>query len=156
MKRPILLITLLLSTSAHALEKCPSDISARWHNCFGSITFGPGEWEGDKYVGEWKDDKRTGQGTYTWTSGAKYVGEWKDNKVHGQGTYTYASGDKYVGEQKDGKRHGQGTYTYADGTIERGYFSNDEYVPDICEGMGLTKGTEAFGNCVVELIKTID
>ena len=29
---------------------------------------------------------------------------------------------------------------------------NNEYVPDICEGMGITKGTEAFGNCVVELI----
>lgn len=32
---------------------------------------------------------------------------------------------------------------------------NNEYVPDICEGMGITKGTEAFGNCVVELIKKL-
>ena len=30
-----------------------------------------------------------------------------------------------------------------------------DYVPDICEGMGLTKGTEAFENCVVELIKKL-
>ena len=133
MKRLILLTTLLLSTSAYALENCPSDTSARWHNCFGSLTLE----SGSKYVGEWKDDKRHGQGTYTFGTG-----KWE--------------GDKYVGEWKDDKKHGQGTYTFAGGTIERGYYSNGEYVPDICEGMGLTKGTEAFGSCVVETIKTID
>jgi hypothetical protein len=70
-------------------------------------------------------------------------------------TYTYDNGDKYVGEHKDDIKHGQGTYTHADGAIERGYFMNDEYVPDICEGMSLTKGTDPFGQCVVELIKEI-
>ena len=68
-------------------------------------------------------------GTYTYADGDKYVGEWKDDKYHGQGTYTSPSGGKYVGEWKDG-----------------------EYIPDICEGMGLVKGTESFGNCVVKLI----
>ena len=29
---------------------------------------------------------------------------------------------------------------------------NDEYVPNICEEMGLVKGTESFGNCVLKLI----
>ena len=71
------------------------------------------------------------------------------------GAYTFADGEKYVGEWQDDKRHGQGTYTFANGTIERGYYMNNEYVPDICEGMGITKGTEAFGNCVVELIKKL-
>ena len=33
---------------------------------------------------------------------------------------------------------------------------NGEYVPTICENMGLTEGTESFGNCVVELIKQIN
>ena len=31
----------------------------------------------------------------------------------------------------------------------------DEYVPTICENMGLKKGSDPFGQCVVELIKQI-
>ena len=71
------------------------------------------------------------------------------------GTYTYASGAKYVGEYKDSEKHGQGTYTYPDGTKDSGYWMNDEYVPDICENMGLSKGTSEFGQCVLKLIETI-
>lgn len=111
---------------------------------------------GEKYVGEWKIGKRTGKGTYTWADGDKYVGEFKDGKKHGRGTYTYADGSKYIGEYKDEAMHGQGTFTYADGTEERGYHMNDEYVPTICENMGLTKGSDPFGNCVLELIKEIN
>ena len=33
---------------------------------------------------------------------------------------------------------------------------NDVYVPDICEGMGLTKGSDPFGQCVVSLINEIN
>ena len=29
---------------------------------------------------------------------------------------------------------------------------NDDFVPNICEGMGLAKGTESFRNCVLKLI----
>ena len=171
MKKLILLSTFFFSISIHALPDCPSDTSVRWDNCFGTFTFA----NGDKYVGEYKDNTRHGQGTATFASGNKYVGEFKDNKRHGQGTYTFANGDKYVGEHKNslfhgqgtltfangdkyvGEHknslfHGQGTYTYANGKRLLGYFMNDEYVPDICEGMGLVKGTESFGNCVVRLI----
>ena len=119
---PVLLILFYVGDAA-ALPDCPS--SGYFDNCYG----------------EWAFD-----------NGDKYVGEWKDDKNHGQGTYSYAEGDKYVGEYKDGLRHGQGTYTYAGGTTERGYFSNNEFVPDICEGMGLTKGSDAFGNCVLKLM----
>ena len=63
----------------------------------GTITFGKGKWEGDKYVGEWKDGKYS-QGTYTWSDGRKYVGEFKDGTQNGQGTFTYPDGSKYVGE----------------------------------------------------------
>ena len=90
------------------------------------------------------------------TNISDYIGLYKDGKRHGQGTFTWADGDKYVGEFKDDKRHGQGTYTYASGTVERGYFMNGEYVPEICEGMGLAKGTEAFGNCVLKLIDEVN
>ena len=151
----------------------------------GTFTWGKDtEWAGEKYVGEFKDNKRHGQGTYTYANGDKYVGEFKDgkchgqgtytfginsewagdkyvgehkdNEFHGQGTYTYASGDKYVGEWKDGDQYGQGIYTYPDGREERGYHMNDEYVPTICENMGLKKGTESFGQCVVSLINEIN
>ena len=91
---------------ASALPNCPSDASARYHNCFG--------------------------------------------------TYTYAGGDKYVGEFKDDKYHGQGTYTFASGSIQRGYSMNGYFVLDICEDMGLTKGSESFGQCVLKLIDEID
>ena len=146
----------MLSINAQALKDCPSDPSARWHNCFGTFNWTSGSFKGHKYTGEWQDDKKHGQGTYFYADGAKYVGEFKDDQFHGQGTYTWTSGAKYVGEYKDDKRHGQGTYTYANGTVERGYYMNGEYVPDICEDMGLAKGTEAFGNCVVELINQVN
>ena len=172
-----LIIALLFTYNATAssLPNCPSDPSLRWDNCVGTYIWPDGE----KYVGEWKDTKMHGQGTYTFTDGEKYVGEFKDGKRHGrgtnifadgekyvgeykdgkrqgQGTYTYASGAKYVGEYKDGKMHGQGTYTYPSGEEERGYHMNDEYVPTICENMGLKKGSESYGNCVLELIKEIN
>ena len=35
--------------SASDLPDCPSDLSVRWHNCFGTYTNS----KGDKYVGEW-------------------------------------------------------------------------------------------------------
>ena len=74
---------------------------------------------------------------------------------NGQGTFTFAEGDKYVGEWKDGKQNGQGTYTFASGIKAVGYFMNGEYIPDICEGMGLVKGTDSFGNCVLKLIDNL-
>ena len=99
------ILALSLSGGLYALPDCPSDTSARWHNCFGTYISS----EGDKYVGEWKEDKQ----------------------------------------------HGQGTYTFANGTLARGYYMNDQYVPSICQDMGLTKGTEAFGQCVLKLIDEI-
>ena len=179
MKKLILLSTFFISISVHALPNCPSDTSIRWDNCFGTYTYASGnkyvgEWKddkmhgqgtytyanGDQYVGAFKDDKMHGQGTYTWGSGPNYqdvyVGEFKDNKKHGQGTYTWGSGpnyqDVYVGGFKDDMYHGQGTYTWADGDQEVGFYFNDQYIPDICEGMGLVKGTESFGSCVLKLI----
>ena len=178
MKKLILLSTFFISISVHALPNCPSDTSIRWDNCFGTYTWA----EGDLYVGEFKDNKKHGQGTYTHASGAQYIGEYEDDKMHGQGTYTYASGAQYigefkddkmhgqgtytwgpgpnyqdvnVGEFKDDKRHGQGTYTWANGKTTKGFFMNDGYIPEICEDMGLVKGTESFGNCVNNLIANL-
>ena len=127
MKKLILLSTFFISISVYALPNCPSDLTVRWHNCFGTYAV-----DGEQYVGEWKDDKPHGQGTNTFADGYKYVGEWKDDKPHGQGTFTFASRKRKVG-----------------------YFMNGKYIPDICEEMGLVKGTESFGNCVVRLIEDL-
>ena len=152
MKRIITVLLLSLVSTAYALPNCPSELTARWHNCFGSYPFD----NGGKYVGEWKDDEKQGQGTYTFASGSKYVGQFQDSDLNGQGTYTWSTapnkGDKYVGEWKDGKKHGQGTYTFAGGETSKGYYMNGDFIPDICKGMGLAERTEAFGNCVVKLI----
>jgi len=107
---------------------------------------------GQQYVGEWKDGKAHGQGTYTWPNQGQYVGEHKDGNRHGQGTHTFPDGDQYVGEYKEGRWHGRGTYIFTDGRRDDGYFMKDKYIPDICEAMGLVKGTESFGSCVVKLI----
>ena len=160
MKRIIAILLFSLASSAYALPNCPSDQNQRYDNCFGTYIFGQNsDWAGDKYVGEWKDDKYHGYGIYTYTKGDKYVGEYKDDNPNGQGTYTWNTapnkGDKYVGEYKDGKYHGQGTYTFAEGRKDSGYYLNDKYVPDICEGMGLSKGTSEFGQCVLKLIDKI-
>ena len=155
MKKLILFFTFFISISVHALPNCPSDVNARWHNCFATYTFGPGEFYGDVYVGEWKDSLRHGQGTYTYANGDKYVGAYKDGKQNGQGTFTFADGDKYVGEFKDSLFHGQGTYTFADGERYAGFFMNDGYIPQICENMGLRKGSDEFGKCVNNLIEDL-
>ena len=125
MKRTVAILLLSLASTAYALPNCPSDESVRWHNCFG---------------------------TYAYPDREKYVGEWKDDKMYGQGTYTFASGDKYAGEYKEDKRHGQGTYTFVGGRKEVGYFMNGDFVPEICEGMGLSKGTSGYEQCVLKLI----
>ena len=68
------------------------------------------------------------------------------------GSFPFEWGDKYVGEFKDFKLHGQGAFIFVDGKRLVGHFMNGEYIPDICEDMGLVKGTESFGNCVNNLI----
>ena len=163
------LLFLFYVGDAAALPDCPS--SGYFDNCYGEWTFDGG----DKYVGEFKDNKMHGQGTYTYASGSKYVGEWTDGKANGQGTYYYVSGNKYIGEFKNGKSHGQGTsmyvngdkyvgewkddkkdglgtYTWADGSSDTGYYLNGQFVPDICEDMGLKKGSSEFGQCVLKLM----
>ena len=125
MKGIVAIILLSLASTAFALPNCPSDPNQRYDNCFGSFFFS----DGDEYVGEFKDDMK-----------------------HGQGAYIYDNGDKYVGEWKDEKYHGQGTYTFVDGRKETGYYMDGNFLPDICEGMGLSKGTSEFGKCVLKLI----
>ena len=152
MKKITFTFFLLISIDAYALPDCPGMDVLIWNNCFGTYTWR----DGTKYVGEYKDNKRHGQGTYTYASGDKYVGNFKDDVRHGQGTFTFAaSGNKYVGNFKDNKRHGQGTFTFVDGTRDAGFYMNDEYVPDMCEDMGLSVNSSGYENCINRLIEAV-
>ena len=82
-----------------ALPPCPTDQTQRYHNCFGTYTFG----SGNKYVGEHWNDKRHGQGTVTYGNGDEYVGEFRNDKKNGQGTVTYTDGRAQEGIWKDNK-----------------------------------------------------
>ena len=129
MKKIIFTLFLFTSFDAYALPDCPDDISATWNNCFGFSNMG--------------------------NDGDTYEGEWKNNVRHGQGTFTFANGDKYVGNFKDGLGHGQGTYTWSDGRRETGFYMNDEYIPDICEDMGLSVNSSGYEKCINRLIEEV-
>ncbi len=55
------------------------------------------------YVGTFIEDKRTGEGTYTFSSGERYVGSFKNGLFDGMGTYKFSNGDEYTGEFKNGE-----------------------------------------------------
>ena len=61
----------------------------------GTLIFGKGNWEGDKYVGDLNEGIMTGQGTYYYSNGEKYVGEWLSGERFGHGTNTWLDGAKF-------------------------------------------------------------
>ena len=174
MKKIIMLLLFSITTYAYALPDCPEDTSKLWDKCFGTYYDADGDQydgefkdgvrhgqgtstfvNGDQYDGEWKDNKRHGQGTYSYSSGNQYVGEYKDDLRHGRGTFTFVNGGQYVGEYKDDLRHGQGTFTFVNGEQWAGFYSNNQFIPNICEDMGLIKGSSEFGQCVIALINKL-
>ena len=99
----------------------------------------------------------------TW-EGLEKVLTW-DNCI---GIFTYVSDDIYEGEWKKGMKHGQGTYIFYDGRIMKGVWENDVIIKNLtqsereykeqfrvagkaCEDLGFEKGTESFGQCVLDL-----
>jgi hypothetical protein len=132
--------------------------------------------------GEWKDNIYNGKMTITYSWGVKATFVYK-NKIliglvdftHKDGsksklsimpiagviqdkkyTRTYPDGSKYDGKWKNDKKHGLGTYTHFDGKVDFGFFIDDEYIPTICENIGLSKGTESFEQCVTNFINEIN
>jgi hypothetical protein len=96
MRHFLRILSLLLPLTAaaqSALPPCPTDVSVRWHQCFGTFSD-----KGEKYVGEFRNDRYHGQGTYYFPSGATYAGEFRDGVRHGRGAYTFANGVRFVGE----------------------------------------------------------
>ena len=92
---------------------------------------------GDNYTGDWIDDMMTGQGVYTWSSGAKYEGQFKTDRRHGIGTYYFSNGDRYVGNWVDGNMTGQGVMTF---------YGGDTYVGNWIDGQRNGKGIVIWSN----------
>lgn len=81
----------------------------------------------EKYTGQWVNDRMSGEGVYTFASGAVYSGGFQDGFFHGFGTYTWADGAKYVGNWLQSKMHGEGMYTDANKVENKGTFYNGMY-----------------------------
>jgi hypothetical protein len=73
MRHFLRILSLLLPLTAaaqSALPPCPTDVSVRWHQCFGTFSD-----KGEKYVGEFRNGLRHGRGAYTFANGVRFVGE---------------------------------------------------------------------------------
>mmetsp|Transcript_131134 Transcript_131134/g.227003 ORF Transcript_131134/g.227003 Transcript_131134/m.227003 type:complete len:147 (-) Transcript_131134:41-481(-) len=76
------------------------------------------------YTGQWVDDQMTGQGKFTFASGAVYEGEWLHNNFDGRGSYVWPDGSRYEGLWRCSKMHGEGMYQDLDGQRWHGRFYN--------------------------------
>ena len=63
------------------------------------------------YEGSWVNDAMSGDGKYTFSSGASYTGSFKSGVFEGQGEYTWPDGAVYVGDWRQNKMHGSGVFT---------------------------------------------
>jgi hypothetical protein len=81
----------------------------------------------ESYSGAWVNDQMSGEGEYTFGSGAVYRGTFKENLFEGVGTYTFPDGTTYTGSWKGNKMHGHGTHISADGLVTIGEFVNGIY-----------------------------
>ncbi len=61
-----------------SLPPCLSDVTAYWHNCFGTVTL-PG---GAKHVAEWRDNRANGQGIRYASNGTiSEQGRWENGRL---------------------------------------------------------------------------
>ena len=122
---------------------CPTDLNARFDNCFGqhmgegwSYT---GLWadntpdlagifeysDGDKYIGQIRNGQRQGTGTYVSADDSIYFGDFAEGVASIGGLQLFAEGNIYIGGYNDDKFHGSGVYVFADGGTVVGEFKAD-------------------------------
>ena len=122
---------------------CPTDLNARFDNCFGQHMG-----EGWSYTGLWADNTPDLAGIFEYSDGRKYIGRIKNGRFEGTGAYIWAAdnlyfgdfaegvpsigglelfaeGNIYIGGYDDGKFHGSGIYVFADGGKVLGEFKAD-------------------------------
>ena len=90
--------------------------------------------DGDSYNGEFREHEFNGYGSYFYSNGTTYEGYWQNGMFNGSGTMNYADGSIYAGEWKDDKKHGTGVfYNSATGSLLKGQFRNDTFIPQSYE-----------------------
>ena len=85
----------------------------------GTLTDGP-----ETYTGGWENDLMSGDGKYSFASGAIYSGSFLQGKFDGEGSYKWPDGSSYTGGWRENKMHGQGKYVDVEGVVWAGVFHN--------------------------------
>jgi hypothetical protein len=98
----------------------------------GTLTFGKGLTEGDKYTGTFANGKRSGPGKYQWANGDVFEGQFDDGIFHGEGVIKFGNGSKFEGNFVHGECP-SGKMTFSDGSIYTGSLNGGR--PD---GKGMT------------------
>ena len=108
----------------------------KWWSVYGDYNGqGTFTWSnGQKYVGKYKDGEMDGLGTLTYGKGKwegdRYVGEFKFGNFHGQGIYTFRDGEKIIGKFVEGKEW-ETEYFHKDGEIIGMYVNGEKSVNQI-------------------------
>ncbi len=103
MKHLLILISILLLSSAVIGDNHKGETLYRWGKCCDWVWKGFGEKDTNpKYQGDVKNGKPDGLGYLIYPNGNKYVGGWKDGRKNGKGTETDRDGFGYEGEWENG------------------------------------------------------
>ena len=119
---------------------------------------------GDKFIGKFSFGSKEGWGTYYKNNGDKFHGIYKYSVRNGKGELTYKDGRVIRGVWKNDKLL-LSSDTYSNGTQSDAYISKKNEAELIikkekqtfenakleCEAIGYKKGTEKFGECVLDL-----
>tara|TARA_R110000796_G_scaffold234588_3_gene353429 strand:- start:159 stop:1037 length:879 start_codon:yes stop_codon:yes gene_type:complete len=123
--------------------------------------------DGGKQLGEWKDDKRHGQGSIFFSDGRVWYGQWKnDNLV--KWIKKYAANDPQAFEiianqnrkeedvrmqelESERLLEQEKNYETRKAQTKENRENNLNNAKLECEEIGFKKGTEAFGECVLDL-----
>ena len=84
------------------------------------------------YEGSWVNDSMSGEGKYTFSSGATYAGRFKNGAFEGKGEYTWSDGAVYVGDWCQNKMHGSGVFTDPENVRWEGKFHNGKFFNGRC------------------------
>jgi len=110
-------------------------VEGPWTNCFGTAIYN----NGNEYVGEFKDRKPHGKGRHTTLDGRSVEGTWENGKIIKKTKVTPSA----VTTKKKPEPSSQ------DKSVKTISF---EEAQKQCALIGLKKGTEKFGNCVMKLM----
>jgi OmpA-OmpF porin, OOP family len=136
----------------------------KYDNCYSEVSLPDGEFQG-----EFRDGKYDGYGVLDYTLGGIYKGNFKNGLFHGKGVLNNSDGlmcakgicekqsaSTYDGQFKNGLKHGQGSIRYNSGETIIGVFFNGTDISEICISIGLIKGSESYGLCVLKYLDKIE